>query len=255
MIDTHCHLTDQRLGQQLPAVLQRAAAAGVEHMLTIATSIDDSERCVELCRDLPQVRCTVGIHPSEADGRSLTQVPRLADLQKSPAVVAMGEMGLDYHYEFVPRTSQLAVFEAQIALADQLNRPVVIHCRQATDDVLAVLKNHPKVPAVFHCFTDGLEQARRILDSGYLLGFTGIVTFKRSDSLRQVALQTPLDRMLVETDAPYLTPEPHRKRTINEPAMVVHVAALLARLKDVSIEELDQQTTENASRLFRWDCR
>jgi TatD DNase family protein len=166
--------------------------------------------------------------------------------------VALGEMGLDYHHAFAPRDRQARFFEAQLELAAELGRPVVIHCREAVDDCLAILKRFPTVPAVFHCFTGTAEEARRIWEGGYLTGFTGVVTFRNGQALREIARDAPADRILVETDAPYLSPEPMRKSKINEPAFVVHTAAAVASARSISLEELDELTTANALRFYRW---
>jgi TatD DNase family protein len=253
LIDTHCHLTDPRLRSQLAGVLARAAAAGVSRVVTIGTELADDEEAVALCRTLPNVRCAIGVHPNYTLEADLNDLPRLRELQADPAVVALGEMGLDYFHKDSPRERQLAFFEPQLALARELDRPVVIHSREATDDTLAVMRNFPGVRAVFHCFTGTPDDARRILDAGYLLGFTGAVTFKKNDALREAVALTPPDRMLVETDAPYLTPEPKRSQKTNEPGLVVHVAETVARVTGVSVDEIDRRTTANASAFFRWD--
>jgi len=252
MIDTHCHLTDPRLFEQLDRVLARAAAAGVVRMVTIGTCIEDDQAAVALCAGRENVRCAVGIHPNYVTASSLGEVPLLRGLQAGPAVVALGEMGLDYFHQHAPRQLQAPVFEAQLQLATEFGRPVVIHSRESIDDCLAILRNHPAVPAVFHCFTGTPDEARQIIDAGYLLGFTGAVTYKKNDALREVAAFAPADRILVETDAPYLTPEPVRKQKTNEPALVMHTAAIVAAARNLSLAELDRLTTDNAARFFRW---
>src|SRR3954463_7990711 len=252
MIDTHCHLTDPRLGDQLADVLARAAAAGVSRMITIGTGLADDEAAVAVCRGRANLRCAVGVHPNYSHEADLDDLPRLRDIQGDPAVVALGEMGLDYHHHFAPKSRQFTVFEFQLTLARELGRPVVIHCREATDDCLSLMRDFPSVRAVFHCFTGTPDEARKILDQGYLLGFTGAVTFKKGDVLREAVRLTPLDRMVVETDAPYLTPEPMRKQKVNEPALVVHVAETVARVKNLTVEEIDRATTANADRFFGW---
>jgi TatD DNase family protein len=250
MIDTHCHLTDERLTPQLEDVLSRARSAGVTRFITIGTSLADDEAAISLCRERDDVRCAIGVHPNYSHEAEVSDLPRLRELQRDPSVVALGEMGLDYFHHYAPRSKQYQIFEPQLQLATELNRPVVIHCREATDDCLAVMRKFPSVRAVFHCFTGSPDEARKILDAGYLLGFTGAVTFKKNDALREAVRLTPADRMLVETDAPYLTPEPHRSQKTNEPAMVVHVAATVARVKVMSVEEVDRVTTDNAARFF-----
>ena len=251
MIDTHCHLTDPRLGGQLPAVLARAAAAGVKGMVTIGTSIEDSRAAVELARKLPNVRCAVGIHPNYAQHATAPDAEELVDLQDDPAVVAVGEIGLDYFHGKSDRRHQAAVFVAQLDVARRTNRPVVIHSREAIDDTLAILADFAGVPAVFHCFTGTADEAERIIDAGYLIGFTGPITYKKNDALREAARRVPAERLLIETDAPYLSPEPVRKVKTCEPAFVSHTAARLAEVRGVSLDELDAMTTANAERFYR----
>lgn len=253
MIDTHCHLTDENLLRQLPDVLARAAATGVKEMITVATDVADSRACVELCREHPQVRCTVGIHPNYAHAATAADVARLEIFLASigNGVVAMGEMGLDYFHNHTPRAHQHAVFRAQLGMAVEREMPVVIHCREAVDDCLGVMSDFPSIRAVFHCFTGTADEARKIVAADHLIGFTGAVTFKKADALREAAQRVPDDRFVIETDAPYLTPEPMRKQKINEPAMVVHVARLLADVRGTTVAEIDRLTTANAKRFFR----
>jgi TatD DNase family protein len=252
MIDTHCHLTDPRLQSQLDDVLARAAANGVTRMVTIGTDFDDARNAIALCKRLPNVRCAVGVHPNYTQNVELSDLPLLREIQADPVVLALGEMGLDYFHHFAPREKQFAVFEFQLQLATELGRPTVIHSREATDDTLAVMKNFPAVRAVFHCFTGSRDEARKILDTGYLLGFTGPITFKKSDELREVVRMTPEDRLLVETDSPYLTPEPMRKQKTNEPGFVKHVAEEVGRIKGWTVEQTDAITTRNAERFYGW---
>jgi TatD DNase family protein len=252
MIDTHCHLTDPRLGSQLGDVLHRAKAAGVSRLITIGTSLDDDRAAIAVCRGRAFLRCAIGVHPNHSHEPDLAELPLLRELQADPAVVALGEMGLDYFQNFAPRPRQFEVFEFQLNLAVEVDKPVVIHCREATADCLAVMKRFPSVRAVFHCFTGSPDEARKILDAGYMLGFTGPVTFKKNDALREVVRFTPMDRLIVETDSPYLTPEPMRKQKTNEPAMVMYVAETVAREKGVSLYEVDRITTSNAARFFGW---
>src|SRR5689334_10634139 len=229
MIDSHCHLTDPRLLEQLDAVLSRAAQAGVDRMISIGTNIGDDGAVIALCRGRANLRCVIGIHPNYCHEAKIEDVATLRELQRDPSVAALGEMGLDYFHKFADRTTQVRFFEAQLALAQELNRPVVIHSRESIDDSLAMMKNFPGVPAVFHCFTGSSVEAKRIIEAGYLLGFTGAVTFKKNDDLREAARLAPRDRVIVETDAPYLTPEPMRKVKTNEPSFVMHVATTIAQ--------------------------
>lgn len=252
MIDSHCHLTDPRLHEQLDDVLSRAAAANVTRVITIGTNISDDAAAIEVCRGRQNVRCAIGIHPNYCHKADLSDVEKLRELQRDPSVVALGEMGLDYFHNFADRNLQRRFFEAQLALAVERNRPIVIHSREAIADTLEVLKGAPGARAVFHSFTGTLDEAMRIIEAGFLLGFTGPITYKKNDALREVVKRTPNDRLLVETDAPYLTPEPMRKQKINEPAMVVHTAAVVAQQWGISIDETDQITTRNVEHFFGW---
>lgn len=250
MIDSHCHLTDPRLASQLPDVLARAAGLGVTRFITIGTSFDDARAAIALCRRVPCVRCVVGIHPNYSHNVKPADFPLLRDIQNDPTVVALGEMGLDYFHNDAPRPGQHAAFEFQLALATELNRPVVIHSREAIGDTLTHLRNFPKVRAVFHCFTGTPIEADAILEAGYLLGFTGPITYKKNDALRDVVRQTPDDRLLIETDSPYLTPEPMRKQKTNEPGFVRYVGEMVGRIKGWSLEQVDAITTANTERFF-----
>jgi TatD DNase family protein len=253
MIDTHCHLTDPRLGDQLDTVLSHAAAAGVHGMITISTGMQDAQACIAVARGRANVRCTVGVHPNEVAQNDLDQLTLLRGLQSAEEVLALGEIGLDYHYGLEQRERQHRAFEMQLQIALDCGKPIVIHCRDAHEDCLAILRDFPSVRGVFHCFTGTAPQAQEILDAGYWLGYTGPITFKKSDALREAVRLTPLDRLLVETDAPYLTPEPMRKQKINEPALVVHVAAMAAKIKGIDLAELDARTTQNVAQFFGWE--
>lgn len=250
MIDTHCHLTDPRLLAQLDDVLARARAAGVVRMITIGTDLADDRAAIALCHGRENLRCVIGIHPNYTQDAALSDVPQLRDLQNDPSVVALGEMGLDYFHKFADRTHQRQMFEAQMILAAELARPVVIHSREAIDDTLAVMKNFPTVRGVFHCFTGTAAEAERILGAGHWISFTGPITYKKNDSLRDVVKLVPLDHLMVETDAPYLSPEPKRAQKTNEPALVIYTAAKVAEVKGIALEEVDRITTENSLRFF-----
>jgi TatD DNase family protein len=199
-----------------------------------------------------RIGSVVGIHPHHAAEAVAADVAALEALQSQEGVLGMGEMGLDYHYDFSPRERQREVFLWQLEVARRQGRPVVIHCREATEDCLGILRDFGGVAALFHCFTGSMGEAKRILDAGYLLGFTGVLTFKRSEELREVARMAPADRIVVETDSPYLAPEPFRRQKVNEPALVVYTAAVLARVRGVRVEEIERVTTENVRRFFGW---
>ena len=196
MIDTHCHLTDPRLASQLDAVLFRAAAAGITRCVTISTDVDDARACLNVCRGREQVRCAVGVHPTYVSQVEPHELRSLREVQADPAVVAIGEIGLDYHYGREHRDRQIEFFNYQLELAAEVGRAVVIHCREAVDDCLAIMKSHPPVRAVFHCFTGTAAEATAVLDAGYLIGFTGVVTFQNCGDLRRVATDVPADAFL-----------------------------------------------------------
>jgi len=244
-VDSHCHL--QYEGMSSDAV-DAAVAAGVTGILCIGTDAEESAKAVDVARAHPgRVWATVGLHPHDASHG----VEGILPLLDAPEVVAVGECGLDYHYDHSPREVQREAFAAQVALAHERGLALVIHTREAWDDTFAIL-DAEGVPGrtVFHCFTGGPGEARRVLDVGAHLSFSGILTFKRADDVRQAAALAPLDRVLVETDAPFLTPEPHRG-TPNAPAFVPLVGAALARAKGVTTEEIEVATTANAEAVFR----
>ena len=252
MIDSHCHLTYAPLAGQIDDVLRRAREAGVTGIITIGTTLDDSRAALELALSRDEVACTVGVHPSHAHEAPADVAGPLADLAGEAKVLAIGETGIDLYHDKTHEARQRVVFIEQMRLAQQIGKPVVIHSRSAVDECLAVMADFPDVPAVFHCFTGTVAEAQRVLDRGYYLGFTGPVTYKKSDELREVVAMCPADRLLVETDAPYLSPEPHRGKFPNEPAWVMHTAAKVAEVRGVSIEEIDRITTENCRRLLGW---
>jgi TatD DNase family protein len=252
MFDTHCHLTDRRLHTQLDDVFTRAAANGVRKMVTVATSLADSAAAVAICQGLPNVRCTVGIHPNNVMEAGDDDVAALAPLLASPGVVALGEIGLDYFHN-PDRGRQRKFFVEQLSVAQTAQVPVIIHCREAVADTLAILRDFTLLRAVFHCFTGTEAEARQIIDAGYWLGFTGVITFKKSDEQRRALLATPMDRLLVETDAPYLSPEPFRNQKVNEPSLVIHTARRAAVLKGVDYAEFDAVTTRNAEVFYGWE--
>ena len=252
LIDTHCHLTNGRLRNQIDAVLDRASGAGVDVVICSASSVGDSEAAGRLAATHAGVFCTAGIHPHDAKDAPGDYLDRLEGLLANPKCVAAGEIGLDYHHDFSPRPIQREVFAAQLDLAGRLGMSAVIHTREALDDTLAVLAEAalPGERTVFHSFTGGPDEVRRLLDIGAWVGYSGIATFKKTDDLRRGAALVPDDRIMVETDAPYLSPEPVRKMKINEPANVRHVAECLANVRGVSLEDFAEMTTANAKRFF-----
>lgn len=257
-LDSHCHVTADRFAEDRAAVLERAFAAGVEALISIGSGYgaEGNAQAIALAESDPRIFATAGVHPHDAAAFREDDRRALRACFTNARVVAVGECGLDYHYMNSPREIQRAVFAEQVALARELARPVSIHVRSddesAYDDLLAIwiAEGGRALEGVLHCYTGSLAFARRALDEGFSVSFSGIVTFKKSTALREVARAIPLDRLLVETDAPFLAPEGHRGRR-NEPAWVPLVGAALAELHDCSPAEIARATTRNARRLFR----
>ncbi len=252
LIDTHCHLTFEPLADDVDGVLQRSRAAGVQRWITVGTRLDDSHKTVELARQYEGMFATVGIHPhdaKDADGAAMEQLKALA---RSDKVVAIGETGLDFHYNFSKQLDQKRVFAAHLEMAAELDLPVVVHSRNAFDETIEILDRYDSQlkDVVFHCFGGSAEQARLVLERGYHISFTGVVTFKNAETARQAAKVVPLDRLMVETDCPYMSPVPVRNQKPNEPALMVHTALFLAELKGVEPSELATATTQTAERFF-----
>ena len=254
MIDSHCHLAGEEFAADLPEVVDRARAEGVAAALCILAAGDDEEaRRAEAVRQIwPAVRFSVGIHPHQAGefaGREDEAVRTVRAAVASHGACAIGEIGLDYHYDFSPRDIQQAIFRAQLDLATELQLPVVIHTREATEDTFRILRDAGAVRGVFHCFTGDETMARAAFDLGFYVSFAGIVTFPRADSIRAAAAITPGDRFLAETDAPYLAPVPHRGRR-NEPAYVAQVVSRLAEIRGAPVPEVAAQASANFKKLF-----
>jgi TatD DNase family protein len=250
LFDSHCHLTDAAFRDDREAVLLRAHEAGVTRLVTIASNVADARAALELARATEGVWCTAGVHPHEARHGSPEALERVRDaLTSEPRLRAVGECGLDYHYDHSPRATQRAVFRAQLEMAAELGRPVVVHCREAEADVVHLVREHKgSVTGVLHCFSGGNELLEVGLDAGWYVSFAGVITFKRFDGgdlLRAV----PRDRLLVETDSPYLAPVPNRGQR-NEPSYVVRVAEAVARLREETVEEVAAYTAANARTLF-----
>jgi TatD DNase family protein len=252
LIDTHCHLTDATLLAQHADVLARAADAGVARMITVATSPEDWDKALALIAASDRLYMAAGVHPHKAGQVAPDAIERLEAVQARPKVVAVGEIGLEYHYDFSPRDRQHEIFAAQLQLARRLNKPVVVHSRDSMADTLAILDEQGMDgwPLVFHCFTSGPVEAREILRRGWYISLAGVVTFKNAVDVQEAAKLVPADRLLFETDSPYLAPEPVRRVRPNEPAHVAHTARFLAQLRSVRYEELVGTCWANACRLF-----
>jgi len=263
LTDTHCHLNLEQFDSDRQEVVSRARAAGVSRILNPALDLASSQEASRLAEDYPEVYAAVGVHPNSALTWDEGTPAKLRGLADQPKVVAIGEIGLDYYRDRAPKPVQRQVFERQLGLAAEVELPVVIHNRDATEDVLAVLAEWraglvesgsplAERPGVLHSYAGGLSHLPEVLSLGFYVGITGPVTFRKADELRQVAGALPLERLLIETDAPYLTPEPFRGRR-NEPAHVRFVAERIAEVRAISVGELARITAQNAERLFKWD--
>jgi TatD DNase family protein len=252
LIDSHCHLDYLQRDGDIDEIVARAGRAGVGAMVTISTKLSEFPIVLAIAERYPNVFCSVGVHPHEAEAEGQENPERLLELAQHPKVVGIGETGLDYFYEHAPRNKQQVSFRAHIAAARESGLPLIVHARDADDDTVAIMReeyNRGSYPAVIHCFTAGPALARAALDMGFYISLAGVVTFRNAESLRDTVREVPLDRLLVETDSPYLAPVPKRGKT-NEPAFVVHTAEKLAEIKGVSTDLLSEATTANFKTLF-----
>ncbi len=250
VVDTHCHLDDPKFDEDRDQVIERALAAGVTRMVAIGTGNGppDLECGVRLAESHAFMYATVGVHPHDASKAGPETFRRLEELAGHPKVVGVGEIGLDYHYDFSPRDVQRAVFEQQLAIAAAAGLPVIIHTREAWEDTVDLLRRQWRGGGIMHCFTGNAAQAREALDLGFHLSFGGVVTFPKAEEVREAARLTPDDRLLVETDCPYLAPVPHRGKR-NEPAFVLDTLRRLAEVRGTTPERLAAQTWDNFERL------
>jgi TatD DNase family protein len=249
LIDTHCHLADAAFAPDRPEVLERAWAAGVERVVVIGESRANAEAALAMAAAESRLVATAGVHPHDAREWNSEAEAWLRELLRDPKVVAVGETGLDFHYDHSPRADQHRAFEAQLVLAAEAGKPAIIHARDADDDVAAILAHHPEVTAILHSFSSGMGLLRAGLVLRHYVSFSGMVTFKNwrlDDAVRE----TPLNRLLLETDSPYLAPVPHRGKR-NEPAFVRQVAERVAAVRGLPIDQLIAATGENAGRVFR----
>ena len=252
LVDSHCHLDFPDFADEIERVVARAEAAGVGTMLTIGTRLDRFDGVLSMAERFPSVYCTVGVHPNEADSAPDVHVEQLLELSKHPKVVGFGETGLDFYYERSDRDRQMRSFRVHIEAARRAGLPVVVHTRDADQDMAAILTEEMEkgaFQALIHCFSSGSYLADLAIKFGFYISVSGIITFKNADPLRAVVSGVPLDRLLVETDSPYLAPIPFRGKR-NEPAHVVHTARKVAELKQVDDARFAQATTENFLRLF-----
>ncbi|MHC4110618.1 MAG: TatD family hydrolase [Planctomycetota bacterium] len=252
LIDTHCHLTFGQLADDVEQVIARSIAAGVTSWITVGTDPDHNQKAIELARRYDNMYATVGIHPHDAKEVSDQAIRQLHALAQNKKVVAIGETGLDFHYDHSPRDKQAEVFRSHLELAQELAMPVIIHSREAFDETMEILQQSgPDLEkVVFHCFSGSPEQAEIVLEAGCYISFTGVVTFKNAESIRQAAEIVSLDRLMLETDCPYMSPEPMRKQRINEPALMIHTAKFLAELKQMSLDDFAAAVTTTSRNFF-----
>jgi len=252
LIDTHCHLTFDVLERDIDAILARSIAAGVTEWITVGTDLQECQKAIALAERFDGMYAAIGIHPHDAKTVTAETIQELKKLAQYKKVVAIGETGMDCHYNFSPREEQKKVFAEHLKIAAELNLPVIIHCREAFEETMAILQEHSTgiEKVVFHCFSGSAEQAKIVLDKGYYISFTGVVTFKNARIKQQAAKIVPLDRLMLETDCPYMSPEPMRKQKINEPALLVHIASFLAELKQMDLEDFAQTVTATSKAFF-----
>lgn len=253
VVDSHCHLDGEQFAADREATIERARAAGVERMMAIGTGEGppDLEAGVRLAEQYPFIFATIGVHPHDAAKAIPETFERLAELVSHAKVLAVGEIGLDYHYDFSPRETQRLVFIRQLELAVHARKPIVIHTREAWDDTLAAIREHGlPFGGIMHCFTGGPQEAEQALQLGFHLSFGGMITFPKAQNIRDAAAITPDNRLLIETDAPYLAPVPHRSKR-NEPAFIIETVKRMAELRGATAEEIALVTSRNFDQLCR----
>ncbi len=253
LFDTHCHINDRRFESDLAETVDRAKAAGVADMTVIGISLETSKRCQQIAAQFDGVHAAVGIQPNCAHEAAPTDWDEIVSLLDQPSVIALGETGLDRHWDDCPMDIQEDFFDRHLRLSQDRNIPFIVHMRECGDDVLRMLteaRSRGPLRGVMHSFTGDLKLMHACVELGMFISFAGMVTFKKSDELRQVAIEVPNDKLLIETDSPYLSPEPMRKQRRNEPALVLHTAQCLAAARECTIEELADSTTQNAYQFF-----
>src|SRR3989338_4472160 len=250
MIDSHCHLADAKFDADLEAIIARASATGVDRMICIGDTMEESEKGFQIAEKYEQVFCTIGVHPHCAKQWIKQNAKSIKTLiGSSPKAVAVGEIGLDYHYMKSPKEIQQEVFREQLLIAKGLQKPAVVHCRNAITDILTIIHEVQPPRVVIHCWAEKWEDVEPLVAAGHFLSFTGIATFPASTDIRRTIKMCPINQLMIETDSPYLAPIPHRG-TRNEPAYVVEVAKCVAKEKGMSLDEVDRITTENTVHFF-----
>jgi len=252
LIDTHCHLTFEQFAGNIDDIVDHSRDAGVTTWITVGTNIEDSEKAIKLAHRFENMYAAIGIHPHYANDVNYEAISRLKDLAHDEKVVAIGETGFDFHYHFSDRPAQERLFVEHFSIAAQLNLPVIIHSREAFDDTMYVLDRFGSdvKKVAFHCFSYSAEKAQIILENGFYISLTGVVTFKNARSIQKAAEIIPLNRLMLETDCPYMSPEPLRKQKINEPALMVHTAEFIAQLKKIDLNDFANAITSTSKAFF-----
>ena len=250
LFDTHAHLNDSAFDADREEILAGLADKGVAYVMNAGCNLQSSKDVIQMAEKYPWLYASVGSHPDSADEVNEDLIAQYRTLCQHEKVKAIGEIGLDYHYEDIPRHIQKQAFRMQMALAEELNMPVIVHERDAHDDGMQIVKEFPTVTGVFHCYSGSAEMARQLVDLGWYIGFTGVLTFKNARKAVETAASIPLDRIVLETDCPYMAPEPYRGKR-NDPGYLPKMAEKLAEIRGISLEEAIAATTENAKRLYR----
>ena len=252
LFDTHAHLNDPAFDPDRAELMDGLAQKGIGLVMNAGCSLESSRDIIKMAERYPWLYASVGSHPDSANEVNEDVIEEYRKLCKHEKVKAIGEIGLDYYYEDIPREIQKEAFRMQMALAQELDMPVIIHEREAHDDGMRIIKEFPKVKGVFHCYSGSAEMARQLVNMGWFIGFTGVLTFKNARKAVETACSVPLDRIVIETDCPFMAPEPHRGKR-NDPGYLVHMAEKLAQLRDLPVEEVHRITFENGKRLYRID--
>jgi len=252
LIDTHCHLGFDELAGDVEAVVARSKAAGVTGWITVGTAMQQNRKAIEFADRFENMYASIGTHPHDAKDVTAETIAELKKLAQNEKVVAIGETGLDFHYNYSEPPDQKRVFAAQLKLAAELNLPVIVHCREAFDETMEILEQFGSgvKKVVFHCFSGSAEQAKVVLDKGFHISFTGVVTFKNAEKTRDATKIVSVDRLMLETDCPYMSPEPMRKQRINEPALMIHTARFLAELKGMDLTDFAEAVTATSRDFF-----
>ncbi len=252
-VDTHAHLTFEQYEGKLDHFVTQAAEAGVGRIVTVGTDLLDSLKAVAIAKEYQDViYAVIGVHPHDAASNSPQDIDDMGRIIEDGSVIAVGETGLDYYYDLSPKAAQQEIFRSHLTLARKYSVPVIIHCRDAFDDCIGIIKEFGPQPeeVIFHCYSGGLKETKELMDLGVIFSFSGTVTFKKSSEIQESAVYLPMDRIMLETDSPYLSPEPKRNVKPNEPALVIHTAAKLAELKGCKLEEIASATTANFERVM-----